>query len=127
MDINIILLVKQKTDIIQKLPEKIFKPIYCLQPFIVFGNPGTLKELQKLGFRTFGEFWDESYDQEISFTKRLEKIIEIMKDLANKTHGELLQMTREMSDILEHNYTHMIQASRAEVFTLKQTLNEQFS
>jgi len=109
------------------LSEKIFKPIYCLQPFIVFGNPGTLKELQKLGFRTFGEFWDESYDQEISFTKRLEKIIEIMKDLANKTHGELLQMTREMSDILEHNYTHMIQASRAEVFTLKQTLNEQFS
>jgi hypothetical protein len=109
------------------LSEKIFKPIYCLQPFIVFGNPGTLEELQKLGFRTFGEFWDESYDQEISFTKRLEKIIEIMKDLANKTHGELLQMTREMSDILEHNYTHMIQASRTEVFTLKQTLNEQFS
>jgi len=86
-----------------------------------------LKELQKLGFKTFGEFWDESYDQEISFTKRLEKIIDIMKDLANKTHGELLQMTREMCHILEHNYIHMVQASRAEVFTLKQTLNEQFS
>lgn len=109
------------------LSEKIFKPIYCLQPFIVFGNPGTLEELQKLGFKTFGEFWDESYDQEISFTKRLEKIVDIMKDLANKTHGELLQMTREMSHILEHNYTHMIQASRAEVFTLKQILNDQFS
>ena len=50
-----------------------------------------------------------------------------MKDLANKTHGELLQMTREMCHILEHNYIHMVQASRAEVFTLKQTLNEQFS
>ena len=109
------------------LSEKIFKPILGCQPFIVFGNPGILSELRNMGFKTFGEFWDESYDQEISFTKRLEKIIEIMKDLANKTHGKLLQMTREMSHILEHNYTHMIQASRAQVFTLKQTLNEQLS
>ena len=33
------------------LSEKIFKPLFCCQPFIVFGNPGTLEELQKIGFK----------------------------------------------------------------------------
>jgi hypothetical protein len=109
------------------LSEKIFKPLFCCQPFIVFGNPGTLEELQKIGFKTFGDFWDESYDKEIDFTKRLEKIIGIMKDLVKKTPTELLKITQQMDSILEHNYQHMIQSSRAEVFILKQILNEQFN
>jgi hypothetical protein len=109
------------------LSEKIFKPIFCCQPFIVLGNPGTLEELQKLGFKTFGDFWDESYDKEKNFSKRLEKIIDIMKDLVEKTPKELLEMTKQMSNILTHNYKHMIQASRAEVFILKRILNEQFN
>ena len=57
------------------LSEKIFKPIYCCQPFIVFGNPGTLKELHNLGFKTFSDFWDESYDEDYNFTSRLGKIM----------------------------------------------------
>ena len=31
-------------------------------PFIVYGNVGTLKELKRMGFRTFSPFIDESYD-----------------------------------------------------------------
>jgi hypothetical protein len=109
------------------LTEKIYKPIFACQPFIVFGNPGTLSELRELGFKTFGDFWDESYDDELCFHVRLEKIISIMKDLTKKTNKELLEITQQLIPILEHNFHHMIESSRGEVFTLKKILNEQFS
>jgi pimeloyl-ACP methyl ester carboxylesterase len=57
------------------LTEKIFKPIVMLQPFIVFAGPGSLKYLQSYGFQTFSAIWDESYDEEVDSSTRLEKII----------------------------------------------------
>ena len=109
------------------LSEKIFKPILGCQPFIVFGNPGILSELRNMGFKTFGEFWDESYDSELDFTKRLAKIINILKNLAKKTNKELLEITNKMLPILQHNYEHIRLAARDEVWQLKQTLDEQFN
>ncbi len=109
------------------LSEKIFKPILGCQPFIVFGNPGTIQELKKMGFKTFEEFWDESYDNELDFSKRLEKIISILKKLAQKTDQELLEITKQMLPILQHNYEHIRFAARDEVWQLKQTLDEQFN
>jgi hypothetical protein len=50
-----------------------------------------------------------------------------MKDLTKKTNKELLEITQQLIPILEHNFHHMIESSRGEVFTLKKILNEQFS
>jgi len=109
------------------LSEKIFKPILGCQPFIVLGNPGTIQELKNIGFKTFEDFWDESYDSELDFSKRLSKIITILKDLASKIDEELLEMTKKMIPILEHNYNHIRFAARDEIWNLKQTLDEQFN
>jgi hypothetical protein len=109
------------------LSEKIWKPIYTCQPFIVVGNPFILRELKKLGFKTFSDFWDESYDDEQNFEKRIEKIIELLLVLAEKTEDELLEITKQMSNILEHNYNNFLTKSREEIFILKKILNEQFS
>jgi hypothetical protein len=109
------------------LSEKIFKPILGCQPFIVFGNPGTIQELKNAGFKTFEDFWDESYDSELDFSKRLEKIIGVLKNLTQKTDQELLEITKEMLPILQHNYEHIRFAARDEVWQLKQTLDEQFN
>ena len=40
------------------LSEKIWKPIFVGHPFILFGNPGTLKKLKELGIKTFENWWD---------------------------------------------------------------------
>ena len=45
------------------ISEKILKPIVCYQPFIVLGPQNYLKELRRLGYQTFSDFWDESYDE----------------------------------------------------------------
>lgn len=109
------------------LSEKIFKPIYCCQPFIVFGNPGTLKELHNLGFKTFSDFWDESYDEDYNFTSRLGKIMSIIHELNNKNSKELLKISNRMIPILRHNFTNYFEAARSEHFNLRKILHDQFA
>jgi len=109
------------------LSEKIFKPIYCCQPFIVFGNPGTLKELHNLGFKTFSDFWDESYDKDYNFTNRLSKIMSIIYKLNKKSSEELLEISNKMVPILRHNFINYLESARNEHFNFKKILHEQFS
>ena len=53
------------------MSEKILKPLLNLHPFIVMSTPHTLKKITELGFKTFGRFIDESYDDEENPQKRL--------------------------------------------------------
>jgi hypothetical protein len=43
--------------------EKTFRPISGRRPFLAFGPIHFLNNLRGLGFKTYGECWDESYDQ----------------------------------------------------------------
>jgi hypothetical protein len=88
--------------------EKTYKPIYIMQPFILFGNPGSLKKLKELGFKTFDRWWDESYDDEPDFTKRFEKIIELLYTISEWSIDELYSKTQEMEEVLVHNFNTMM-------------------
>lgn len=84
--------------------EKTSKPLFAKQPFLMIGNPYSLQKLHELGFKTFSKFWDESYDLEESFEKRLDKILNIMEEINKKSLVELQQMLLDMEPILEHNH-----------------------
>lgn len=84
--------------------EKTYKPIYAKQPFIIYGNPHSLKYLKGLGFKTFDNWFDESYDDEVIFEKRLNKIMSLLETISKMDIGELQQIREEMKPILEHNY-----------------------
>ena len=62
--------------------EKTFKPIYCLQPFIIINANGSLEHLKNLGFQTFNKWWDESYDEAPTLRDKLQKIKDIIKRLS---------------------------------------------
>lgn len=66
------------------LTEKTLRPIATGHPFILCATPGSLTYLKDYGFKTFDNFWDESYDSIIDPVQRLECIIELMKYLKNK-------------------------------------------
>jgi hypothetical protein len=85
------------------LSEKIYKPIAVGHPFIVLGSPKILHTLRQLGFKTFGDFWDESYDNEENLSARMDMIISILNDLKKKSVNELVTMRNAMVDILKHN------------------------
>jgi hypothetical protein len=90
----------------QHLTEKTFKPIALRMPFIMVGCAGSLSYLQKYGFRTFAELWDESYDDEVNDLKRYEKIAEVLKELDNCTSLEKQHIFDSAREICEHNYRH---------------------
>lgn len=83
--------------------EKTVKPILYERPFISYGNTGTLEYLHRLGFKTFNEFWDESYDTHQDDDKKLESIVKIIKQICQMSQGELNYMYQRMKPILMHN------------------------
>jgi len=82
------------------ITEKVWKPIIAEQPFVVYGNPGYLKKLHEIGFQTFNNFFDESYDTELDKDLRIKKIIKTLKEIREKDYKELYLKTE---DIRKHN------------------------
>ena len=83
--------------------EKTFKPIYMCQPFIMIAGRGTLAKLRELGYRTFGEYWDEGYDDIEDYFQRTLAIEKVLEDIASWSVDKLTDIRRDMQEILEHN------------------------
>jgi hypothetical protein len=75
------------------------------KPFLVIGDRGMLAELQTLGFRTFDDFWDESYDNLPTVKEHIDAVMFILKDIQeNLLHLKGYQ--DHMLEILQHNKKH---------------------
>lgn len=100
---NVFLWVSNETHMDNKLTlfsEKTIRPMLYMNPFVINGDAHTLAYLKSLGFRTFDEFWDESYDTITDQSRRQDKIISIIKDLRDENLEELYN---KMKPTLEHN------------------------
>jgi hypothetical protein len=83
--------------------EKIYKPILIGHPFLLMGAPNQLAKLREFGFKTFNQWWDESYDQIEDMHLRAKSIVDILVTLKSKPEQELIDIRKEMKPILEHN------------------------
>ena len=88
--------------------EKVFKPIRAHHPFILVCHTGAIAWLKKLGFKTFSNWWDESYDQEPDPVKRMQMVCDILLDLSKLQHTECYGLYQSMEKVLRHNYTHLL-------------------
>ena len=86
-----------------ELNEKVYKPMHCLQPFINVGEVGTLKALRELGYQTFGQWFNESYDSIIDDEERMEAILLEVTRIGQMSKIELNDMLVDMLPVLEHN------------------------
>ena len=82
--------------------EKIARAIVCRTPFLVYAGKGFLANLRRLGFRTFDELWDESYDLRHG-VDRILKMQSVLEMLSQKSLAELNVLYEKMQPILEHN------------------------
>jgi hypothetical protein len=85
------------------ISEKTWKPIQHLHPFVIVGRPHTLRFLKNLGFKTFSEFWDESYDEIEEDSLRMEKVYEVIKKLLNMSSFEWDLLYLKLKPILINN------------------------
>ena len=91
------------------LTEKTFKALLYKRPFVILGPKNSLNQLRTLGFKTFGDFWDESYDKIEDPATRLIKVMDIVADICSKDIDNLRTMCYSMQDILDYNLNHYIE------------------
>jgi hypothetical protein len=75
-------------------------------PFVIVGTRGSLKYLRSYGFKTFGELWDESYDDEVHDHQRIEKIAFTLKAMDILPAHEKQRLFNMAQEICEYNYNH---------------------
>ena len=97
------------------LTEKTFKPICMQMPFVLVSTAGSLRYLRDYGFRTFSDFWDESYDDEHDDDRRLEKIAQLLEYIDSMSLLELNKMHQAMLPVIRHNYEHFYQGGFADI------------
>jgi hypothetical protein len=108
------------------LTEKTFKPIAMGMPFIIVSTQGSLEYLRSYGFKTFGDFWDESYDTIADDNQRIAAIAKTLKDLDSLPAMEKASLYRRMVPTIEHNWNHFYGGDFEKVLwkELKDMLND---
>jgi len=94
------------------LTEKTMKQLWAKRVFVMFGNSGFLHNLRKLGFETFGDVIDESYDIDEHYNrdwKRFEKAFEQVKFLDAQ---DPIAVYKKLSPVLEHNHHHLAEVRK---------------
>jgi competence protein ComGF len=84
--------------------EKTVNAIKSGRPFILVAGPHSLEYLQKLGFKTFSDFWDESYDQIEDHEQRLLAVLKLIEDLDKLSLEQMQNLYNQMKPIIEHNF-----------------------
>ena len=100
------------------LSEKTFKSIIHLHPFILYSTPYTLKHLRSLGYKTFGNFIDESYDEIENNEERIQILNKEVKRLCNLSLQQLHKNYIDTKDILLYNFEHFQRAEERVDITL---------
>jgi len=86
------------------LTKKSLKPIIYKRPFVLVGPAGSIKNLHSIGFKTFGQWWDESYDQIEDNEKRMLLVLQIIKQICSIDISSLQDMCKQMKNVLEYNF-----------------------
>lgn len=91
--------------------EKSLKPFLMYQMPLVFGNPNTIKKLRIDGYDVFDDFIDHSYDTELTFDKRMFKLIEEMKRLKNTPKDVITNYYFNNIERFENNKNNLLYKS----------------
>ena len=93
-------------DNVVRLTEKLYKAV-ALHPFIVMGNKNTLKYLKSIGFETFPEMFDESYDEiedpvgrAVFIMKEVERLCSMDIEELHKIYVSVLPKIRHNQEVL---------------------------
>jgi hypothetical protein len=105
--------------------EKTWHPMRMQQPFILVNGPGSLQHLRDLGYKTFGQWWDESYDTIADSYERLDAIEQLIVDIAQWSDSKFMQVATEAASVCQHNLLHLANAHTRISYTDR--LNSLFS
>jgi len=85
--------------------EKIIKPMLARRLFLVEGGQRYLQNLKLLGFKTFNDVVDESYDLEPDAGKRMNMMLDQVAYLHTQDPAVIQQ---KIAPVVEHNFNHVM-------------------
>jgi hypothetical protein len=88
--------------------EKSFKPLAFYHPFVVLSAPGHLDKIKSLGFETFDNIFDESYDTIVDVNDRCQLIVD------NISAIDIGEYDNETWRRLQHNHDHFFDKTLTE-------------
>lgn len=105
------------------LTEKTFKPIKHAQPFVIFGAQHSLARLRDLGYLTFDDQIDTSYDSIVDTTDRFHRLMQILADMFDQGLGHMHGLYCRSRRDLEHNQQHFLSSKQHRLNTLLEKLS----
>ena len=90
--------------------EKTIRTIMAEKPLVVYAPKNFLQQMQRLGFKTFGNLWNEDYDQ-FEGPDRYKQIMTIVKYIATLSSGEQLKLYDNSRQICSYNKQHLLALS----------------
>jgi len=88
------------------IDEKQIIPIAYKTPFILFGCKGMYEELEKLGFKTFGNIFNIEYSKRDDFYRRIKGCAELIEHYSSLSDAQFRDLVDQCKDDVEHNYNH---------------------
>lgn len=73
------------------MSEKTFKPIAFQHPFMILGQSYLLEHLHNIGFETYENIFDESYDLELDLNLRIIKMVENIKSFDQVPYDKITE------------------------------------
>jgi len=86
--------------------EKIWKPIAIGHPWIAVANAGYYRDMQNIGFRTFGKIIDESFDTIDNDLDRIRRINAVVEDICSSDNN-LKSFLNSARPVCEYNQKHL--------------------
>jgi hypothetical protein len=87
--------------------EKLLKPIINYQPMVIYGQPGINRKIQMLGFKTYDDYFDLSFDDEpddiLRYKKLLASIENTVKHLKSLSRDEQIAWRFKELELLIYN------------------------
>ena len=97
------------------ITEKTIKAIALEMPFVLVAPAGSLEYMRSYGFKTFGNVFDESYDDETNDIRRVEKVVKLLQELDSLSPLERQQIHRACLPQITHNYNHFYRGGFSDV------------
>lgn len=67
------------------ITEKTVRPLKWGMPFVTYNGAGSLTVLRELGFKTYSDFWDESYDTITNGEARFSAVVNLIQQLMSNS------------------------------------------
>jgi hypothetical protein len=94
--------------------EKIWRPMLALTPFMVQGPADLIKNLRRIGFKTFHQWWDEGYSEDPDDCQ-VACMLDNTDRISQLSIWELQAMYNDMLPTLEHNRNLLLSLTKEQV------------